>query len=119
MKINTVKKIYAVWVYVKDLAESRKFYEDVIGLKFKLQDGDWIEFDLGQTSFGLLQRRKGDSFESQKTRVMFEVGNIEAAENILRDYGIKIIGDLRSESYGKLLTFEDINGHWLEFFEPT
>ena len=43
---DIVKKIYAVWVYVRNLAESRKFYEETIGLKFKVKDGDWVEFDL-------------------------------------------------------------------------
>ena len=31
--------------------------------------------------------------------------------------GVKLIGGVREESYGKLLTFEDPDGHWLEFFE--
>jgi len=31
--------------------------------------------------------------------------------------GVKLIGDIREEPYGKLLTFEDPDGHWLEFFE--
>jgi len=31
--------------------------------------------------------------------------------------GVKLIGGVREESYGKLLTFEDLDGHWLEFFE--
>ena len=30
---------------------------------------------------------------------------------------VKLIGGVREESYGKLLTFEDLDGHWLEFFE--
>ena len=39
----TIKKIYAIWVYVKNLNESRNFYEKILGLKFKFQQSDWLE----------------------------------------------------------------------------
>lgn len=118
MTNNPIKKVYAVWVYVRDLNESRRFYEEVIGLKFKLQEDDWIEFDLGDTSFGLLQRNKDEKLEPQKTRIMFQTGDIEAMQKHLEENGVKTIGEIKNESYGKLLTFEDPNGHWLELFEP-
>ena len=46
------------------------------------------------------------------------VSNIRAAKKNLEAGGVKIIGDIRDDSYGALLTLEDVNGHWLEFFEP-
>jgi len=114
-----VKKIYAVWVYAKDLDESRKFYENVLGLKFKFQQEGWIEFDLGETSFAILQRlAEQGPLKPQKTRVMFQVDDMQAMKNILIDNHVKVMGDIRNEVYGKLLTFEDPNGHWLELYEP-
>ena len=87
-------------------------------LKFIEEDGAWAEFDLGETSFALLQRpaEKG-SVQSVKTRIMFEVNDIEEMRRHLVSLGVKLIGDIREEPYGKLLTFEDPDGHWLEFFE--
>ena len=115
---TVINRIYACWVYVRDLNESRRFYETSVGLKFKLQDGEWIEFDLGGTSFGLLKKPANEKLEPQKTRIMFEVDNIAASKVKLVKNGVNVIGDIRSKSYGKLLTFEDPNGHWLELFEP-
>ncbi|MBI5733322.1 MAG: VOC family protein [Candidatus Kerfeldbacteria bacterium] len=116
-KTSKIKKIYAVWVYVRDFEESRKFYEKLIGSRVKFQEGDWIEFDLDGTSFGLLQLRKKGTLQPQKTHIMFQIDDIEAMQRKLEGSGVKLIGGIRNESYGKLLTFEDPNGHWLELFE--
>ncbi len=114
----TIRKIYAVWIYVKSIEESRRFYEKVVGLKLKFQEGNWVEFDLGETSFGLLERNKSEKVEPQKTRIMLQTNDIEAMEKRFKENGVKTIGEVKNESYGKLLTFEDPNGHWLELFEP-
>ena len=45
------RKIYAYWIYVSDLQKSKQFYQDK-GFEIKLIDGDWIEFNFGETSFG-------------------------------------------------------------------
>ena len=97
-----IKRIYACWIYVSDLQRSQEFYRN-IGFDIKVVDGDWIEFALGETSFAILKRpeSKGEVVAS-KTRIMFEVEDIELA---------------RDEPYGKLLTFEDPDGHWLEFYQ--
>ena len=48
---------------------------------------------------------------------MFEVNDIEKMRRYLISLGVKLNGGIREEAYGKLLTFEDPDGHWLEFFE--
>ena len=51
-----IRKIYACWVYVSDMAQSVRFYQDIgFTVKFVEKDGAWVEFDLGETSFALLQ----------------------------------------------------------------
>ena len=88
------------------------------GFDIKVVDGDWIEFALGETSFAILKRpeSKGEVVAS-KTRIMFEVEDIELARDELKSKNVKIIGNIREEPYGKLLTFEDPDGHWLEFYQ--
>lgn len=105
------KKIYACWVYVSDLQKSRQFYQN-IGFKVKLTDGDWIEFNLGETSFAILKRPecKGEVVP-QKTRIMFETDNIELVYEELKDKGVKTVGEIRTETYGKLLTFNALMDH--------
>ena len=113
-----INKIYACWIYVSDLKQSIRFYQD-IGFELKFIDGNaWAEFDLGETAFALLQRpaEKG-AVKPAKTRIMFEVNDIEKMRRHLVSLGVKLIGGVREESYGKLLTFEDLDEHWLEFFE--
>ena len=115
-----IRKIYACWVYVSDMAQSVRFYQDIgFTVKFVEKDGAWVEFDLGETSFALLQRpEEKDKVQPRKTRIMFEVARIEEMQEHLISLGVKRIGSIRKEPYGKLLTFEDPDGHWLEFFEP-
>ena len=94
-----IKRIYACWIYVSDLQRSQEFYRN-IGFDIKVVDGDWIEFALGETSFAILKRP-----------------DIELARDELKSKNVKIIGNIREEPYGKLLTFEDPDGHWLEFYQ--
>ena len=114
-----ITSIYAVWVYVRDVQKSRMFYEKVLGLKVKLINGSWIEYDLGATSFAILERSKEKGpVKPQKAMIMLQVDDIEEMKKLLLAHQVKLIGDIRSEEYGKLLTFEDPDGHWLELFEP-
>lgn len=118
MKKSGITKIYAVWVYVSDLRRSVDFYYDRIGLPVKYREDDWIEFDLGKTSFAILKRpeEKGPVIPT-KTRIMFETPDIAAAHGNLVAGGVKCIGGIREESYGWLLTVEDPDGHWFELFQ--
>lgn len=61
----------------------------------------------GETSFAILQRpaHKGDVV-ANKTRIMFEIDDIELIYEELKNKGVKTIGEIRTEPYGKLLTFE-------------
>ena len=95
------RKIYACWIYVSDLQRSKQFYQD-IGFEIKLRDRDWIEFNFGETSFAILQRpaHKGDVVAS-KTRIMFEIDDIELIYEELKNKGVKTIGEIRTEPYGK------------------
>lgn len=104
------KKIYACWIYVSDLQKSKQFYQDV-GFEVKLTDEDWIEFNFGETSFAILQRpaHKGDVIAS-KTRIMFETDDIELVYEELKNKGVKTIGEIRTEPYGKLLTLKTPTG---------
>ncbi|MBS9781026.1 MAG: VOC family protein [Gammaproteobacteria bacterium] len=110
-------KIYACWVYVSDLQKSIDFYT-AIGFTVKFIDNDWVEFNLGETSFAILQRPadKG-KVTPEKTRIMFMVDDIESMYETLKQQNVTLIGNIRDESYGKLLTFADPDGHWLEFFQ--
>ena len=116
--MQAVQKIYAIWTYVKDAEKSRMFYQQALGVEPRFQDNGWIEFDIGETTFAILERPKDKGvFKPQKTRVMFQVADITAKESELKVQGIKIINKM-IEAYGTIVTFEDPDGNWLEFYEP-
>lgn len=116
--MQSVQKIYAIWTYVSDVNASRDFYKRVLGVKPRFQDNGWIEFDTGETAFAILQRpkEKGD-VKPEKTRIMFQVADVVEKENELKALGVKIINKM-DEPYGIIVTFEDPDGNWLEFYEP-
>jgi metallothiol transferase len=116
--MQSVQKIYAVWTYVSNAEKSMTFYKKVLGVKPRLQDDGWIEFDTGETVFAILERPKEKGvLKPAKTRIMFQVTDITEKENELKALGVKIIGKMK-ESYGVILTFEDPDQNWLEFYEP-
>lgn len=116
--MQQVQKIYAVWTYVKNIEESITFYENILGVKPRFQDNNWVEFDTGETTFAILERsaEKG-VFKPQKTRIMFQVANIAQKEMELKTHNIKVVNKM-VEAYGTIITFEDPDNNWLEFYEP-
>ncbi|GAB0481678.1 VOC family protein [Alistipes indistinctus] len=118
MKKTGITNIYAVWVYIADIRRSVDFYTKHIGLTEKYREDDWIEFDLGTTSFAILKRPAEDGLViPSKTRIMFETADIAAFYSRLLADGVKCIGGVREEAYGYLLTVEDPDGHWFELFQ--
>lgn len=116
--MGSVQKIYAVWCYVDDAEKSKTFYEKVLGIKPRLQNDGWIEFNTGESAFAILQRPKNKgAVKPAKTRVMFQVSDISAKEAELKSMDVKIVNKM-NEPYGDLITFEDLDGNWLEFYEP-
>jgi catechol 2,3-dioxygenase-like lactoylglutathione lyase family enzyme len=53
-----VESVGYVILYVRDLDVSVAFYQDVVGLPFKLRDAGYAEFVTGETKFGLLERAR-------------------------------------------------------------
>lgn len=117
-KQHAVQKIYAAWTYVSDVEKSKKFYRSVLGVEPRLVDGSWVEFVTGETVFAILERPKEKgAVEPRKLRIMLQVADISQAEQKLQELKVKII-QKQVEPYGTLLTFQDPDGHWLEFYEP-
>lgn len=116
--MQAVQKIYAVWVYVNDAGKSRAFYEQVLGVKPRFQDNGWIEFNTGETTFAILERPKEKGrLKPAKTRIMFQVADVRKKEKELQKQGVKIVNKM-DEPYGIIVTFQDLDGNWLEFYEP-
>ena len=64
---------------VKDLARSRQFYEQVLGLKLaRSYQDDWFEYDLGDTTFAITSLDAEHPVPVQGAFIGFEVTDLEA-----------------------------------------
>lgn len=48
---------------------------------------------------------------------MFQVTDISATENELKSQGVIVVNRM-AEDYGTIITIEDLDKNWLEFYEP-
>ena len=89
-------KSIAFSVYpVSDMARSRKFYEETLGLKPASTFGEmWQEYDLGEGTFGivLMNEHAPECFKNTRgTTIAFEVMDLKVAEADMRAKGVPVI----------------------------
>jgi len=118
---------YNTIVFVKDIARSKKFYTEVIGLKV-LEDYQTIIFfenhftihngnNLLKTIFKrspLLNFTKG----KKNIEIYFETDNIEESYNKIIENRIKVIHPIEEQAWGqKVFRFYDPDNHLVEIGE--
>jgi predicted enzyme related to lactoylglutathione lyase len=113
-----VTDLRVVYLYVKDIERGKRFYRDVLGLTLE-GDHDWVETTLpGGVRFALHLWHEGSAEPSSSgVNVDFEVPDIDAAAERLRDAGVEI-GEIHREPFGSFFTFVDPEGYRLELFQP-
>jgi len=115
-------RIIQLIVYVHDLAESREFYENLLGLRVIESDDNSVKFDTGQVVLSLNRARDyGIELSSQRddsSDTVFLVDDIEAMRAALEKRGITFA---RSRTYeiGAFVDFYDPNGHRLMLYQPS
>ena len=117
-----VKSVGHVILYVGDLEMSTAFYQDVVGLTFKLRDAGYAEFVTGETRFGLLERtRASDLIHRAPTEggpageVLFLVDDVDAEAERLRDLGVEFLSGPVDRPWGhRTLHFLDPDGFVVE-----
>jgi len=82
---------------VTDIARARAFYEGVLKLEtsrnFESPDGNWIEYDLGASTFAIGDVSKEWKPSSDGPAIAFEVEDFNAAVESLRANNVKIVAD--------------------------
>lgn len=108
---NMLGHISFLWLYVGDLERSIKFYNETLGLK---QTGKWHEgatFAVGELTLGL-HTEEAKVIRGNSPIITFNVKEgIEKVYHKLRERGVKFLGDISEETYGKVVSFEDPDGH--------
>lgn len=112
-------------LYVSDFDQAYTFYKDVLQLSVKMQQGTYVEFDTGQTTFAINTR---DSVreeigltvpqEQEKTatfEVAFTVEDVAQTIDVLRSKGVQIIKEPVTKPWGQTVAYiADPDGHYIE-----
>ncbi|MBI3802616.1 MAG: VOC family protein [Nitrospirae bacterium] len=77
---------------VTDMVRSKKFYEEVLGLKQGANFGDqWVEYDLGESTFAITTMEVGRTPGAKGAVVGFEVADLEGFMQRLKRNSVKLI----------------------------
>jgi catechol 2,3-dioxygenase-like lactoylglutathione lyase family enzyme len=75
---------------VNDIARSRHFYEDVLGLKLTHEAmGEWFEYDLGDTTFAITTADAEHPVPVGGAVVAFEVSDLDEEVARLQKLGVQ------------------------------
>jgi lactoylglutathione lyase len=112
-----VRGINVIYLYVSQMERSLAFYRDLLGIPLE-GDGDWQEARLGDTRFALHRAHGGVGGLSAGTiHVDFEVADLDAAAEGLRDAGVDVKETMRDE-WGSAVEIGDPDGYRLYLFQP-
>lgn len=119
VKISTLSYVI---LYVKDTAKTVPFYRDTLGLKVKVNEQGWVEFESGAVTLALhadenlpAKRAGGEPI------VVFNVDDIQIAYEALKSKGVKfekephVVCEAEGKS-GKSADFVDPDGNRLSIF---
>jgi catechol 2,3-dioxygenase-like lactoylglutathione lyase family enzyme len=115
-------RVVYLFLYVKDLAASRDFYEDALGLRVIEEDSDSVKYDAGEIILGL---NKAEDYgitlstpPDHSTDIVFLVDDIDAMRAALEERGVVFSATSRYE-VGAIADFYDPDGHWFTLYEPS
>ncbi len=115
-------KIAFVHYETENLDRALKFYREVLGLTLRVQNREWIEFDVGSQRLAL---RKVDTMTRQPkaphptgAMVWLEARPIEQAIAHLKKNKVNFFNKLDIFSFGKTATFADPDGNSIGLYEP-
>jgi len=96
---------------VTDIARSRAFYEQSLGLKVAETFGPaWIEYQVGAATFAITNNF---GFSGPSTTVAFEVDDLDAQVASLKDAGVPIHGDINDFPSCRMVLITDPDGSTL------
>ena len=103
----------AFFVYpVSDMARAQAFYEQTLGLK-RCTDfrGQWVEYDLGDTTFAITNMEMGRQPGARGGTVGFEVDDLDAFVAEIKAKGAKIAMDIFETPVCRMAVAQDPDGN--------
>lgn len=114
--------IAAITLFVEDLAEARRFYEEVFGLSLVFEDDNSAVFRFGETVINLLDAREAPGLvepaavAARDAGVRFQftiaVDDVDAMCDELRQRGVDLLNGPMDRPWGiRTASFRDPGGH--------
>ncbi len=115
-------------IFVRDIAASKSFYTDVVGLSIEQDHGDFVLFSghfgihagaaLVRTVWGTEDTGESEPFGHRNLLLYFENDEIDACFLRLKDR-VRLIHPLNRQAWGqRVFRFYDPDGHAVEVGEP-
>lgn len=97
---------------IRDINASRTFYEDKLGLKLSANFRDeWLEYDLGDTTFALTTLDMGHFPGAKGAVVAFEVDDFEASIAALKVKAVPFVVDPFATPVCRMAVVADPDGN--------
>ncbi|WP_042474913.1 VOC family protein [Bacillus ndiopicus] len=114
-----------VILYVNDFEQTMHFYQNILGLPVKMQQGTYVEFDTGATTLSINTRQSVNediglavpeaSLASQTFEIGFVVEDVQATIEALRTQGVNVVKEPVVKPWGQTVAYvADPDGHYIE-----
>jgi catechol 2,3-dioxygenase-like lactoylglutathione lyase family enzyme len=114
---SQVKGIMHLLMQVSDLDKAEKFYVDLLGFTVRKREPFPGGRDLIVTNQGLGLTQGGPGDGRQVEHFAFEVDDVQVSYERVKQAGVKIIFDIKPNSYGKSMYIADPDGNKIELIE--
>ena len=120
-----IKSIWSVTLYVSNLQESTRFYQETLGLDKKYEYASYIGFESGGIEIGLTPRKNLKIGKDAPT-IQFLVNNVDKAYQTLKEKGVEFTAEPHDEPWGgRQARLQDPDGntleltqiHWKKYFK--
>jgi lactoylglutathione lyase len=102
-----------------DLARSRDFYRDVLGLTVRTESAGWIDLELGGgAALGLHPPSDEMQVRPGSLQIGFEVPDVDSFIEDARAKGAMIVMEPFDEEFGRLALMLDPDGYTLQVYTP-
>ena len=104
----------------RDLAASRDFYRNVMGLKVSNdQVPNWVDFELGEGKrLGLHPEGAGRKATPGTLQLGFTVPNVDKFITDARSMGARILQEPFDAPFGRIAVLSDPDGYAVQVFTP-
>jgi catechol 2,3-dioxygenase-like lactoylglutathione lyase family enzyme len=118
----TDPRVVYLFLYVHDLAASRRFFEETLRLRVLEEDEGSVKYDTGEVILAL--NRAADfgialpDEHDHSTDIVFLVDNVDSARAALEARGVEFTETHRYE-IGAITDFYDLDNHWFTLYETS